>query len=473
MIKKKLWIPCAVAAFTIGASMISYAAAGWQQEGDDWCYYNADGEKASDTWKKSGNHWFWLDSDGDMAVSSLIDDDGDFYYVNESGAMVKNEWRELDNEDRGDDEADTCWYYFSSSGKAYKASDSGRVFFKTIGRADGTSAKYAFDEEGKMLYGWIDEDGERQTGNDAWRSGLYYLGEAGDGALRSAQWARLEAEDDDSEDDDYDGTYWFYFNTNGKKVKDTTKKINGRQYRFREDGNAVFNWYLASTSSASESNMYYNSPDQCWRAEGWFKSVPDENLDPEGYESGDEYWFYAQKSGELVKSKIKKINGQYYGFNEYGEMLYGLYKLSINDGEIQAYEEIESEDDLPEADEGWDVYYFGDSPKEGVMKTGKTTIDIDGEDYTYNFRKSGTDRGAGYDGIYDGSIYIKGRLMKADKDSKLEIVSFEDEEYLVNTSGKIQKKKTNVKDADDRYYCTDSAGIVTYVGTEKWEKEDK
>ena len=43
---------------------------------------------------------------------------------------------------------------------------------------------------------------------------------------------------------------------------------------------------------------------------------------------------------------------------------------------------------------------------------------------------------------------------------------------LINTSGKIQKKKTNVKDADDKYYCTDNNGVITYEGNEKKEKED-
>ena len=106
------------------------------------------------------------------------------------------------------------------------------------------------------------------------------------------------------------------------------------------------------------------------------------------------------------------------------------------------------------------------------MKTGVTRIDVDGEEYTYEFRKSGSDRGAGYDGINDGALYIKGRLMKADKDAKLEKISYNGEDYLVNTSGKIQKKKTNIKDADDRYYCTDGDGIVIYEGSEKKEKED-
>ena len=465
---RKLLIPCTAAVLTIGASMISWAATGWQEEDGIWRYYSSDGEPVTEAWKKSGDHWFWLDGDGEMLTDSLVEDDEDYYYVNESGAMVKNEWRELDNTDDSDDAADTCWYYLGPNGKAYKAASSGKTTFKTI-----NGKKYAFDEEARMLYGWVDEESGRVTDEDAWRTSVYYLGANGDGAMRSNQWERLEADDDENEDDAFDGYYWFWFGANGKKAADSTKTINGKKYKFTENGNAIFNFYsIASTATASGSDMYFNSPEQCWRADGWFKSDPDQNIDPEGYDDGDEYWYYAQKNGELVKSQIKKINGQYYGFDEYGKMLHGLYKLSVNDRDIQSYEEIESETDLPEEDEAWQVYYFGDTPKEGAMKTGTTRLDVDGEEYTYEFKKSGSDRGAGYDGIHDGSIYIKGRLLKADRDAKLEKVSYAGEEYLVNTSGKIQKKKTNVKDADDKYYCTDSNGIVTYEGSEKKGEED-
>lgn len=218
--------------------------------------------------------------------------------------------------------------------------------------------------------------------------------------------------------------------------------------------------------------IYYNEPEQCWQSSGWFQASPDETLDPDGYEDGDTYWYYAQKDGEILKSQIKKLNGYYYAFDEYGKMLEGLYKMCVNDREIQSYEEIESEGDLPDADDGYEVYYFASTPKDGVMKTGTTTLEIDGESYYYYFIKSGDDRGAGYNGIYDGCIYIKGQRQEADKDEKLTTVEYEGETYLVNTSGKIQKKKTNTKDADDNYYCTDANGIVTYVGTTKWTDSD-
>lgn len=463
---KMMMLPCAAMALTLGTAMMSYAATGWTQEDDTWCYYDSNGDRVMDTWKKSGDNWFWLNEDGEIALDELIEDDGNYYYVNETGARVANEWRELDNEDYGEDEADTCWYYFGANGKAYTSSDSGKISFKTI-----NGKKYAFDSEGKMLYGWVNEDGERQTEDDAWKTGVYYLGEAGDGVQRHSEWIRLEVEDDENEDDDFDGSHWFYFNSNGKKLSDTTKKINGKNYRFEENGNAVFNWYqTASSSSASESNMYYNQPEQCWRAEGWFKSIPSENVNQEGYDNGDEFWYYALKDGELVKSQIKKINGKYYGFNANGEMLEGLYKMSVNGNDIVDCVEIESEADLPEAGDAYEVYYFAEDGVNGVMATSKMTIEIDGEKYTYNFKKSGSERGIGYHGIHDGILYIKGQTMKADSDSKYEAVEWEGNEYLVNTTGKIQKNKKNAKDADDYYYCTDSDGVITYKGTEKYDK---
>ena len=48
---------------------------------------------------------------------------------------------------------------------------------------------------------------------------------------------------------------------------------------------------------------------------------------------------------------------------------------------------------------------------------------------------------------------------------------YDGKEYLINTSGKIMKKRKNIKDAGDRYYCTDCEGVITYSRYEKY-KED-
>lgn len=402
---RQILIPLTAAAFSAGLSMVSLAA-GWTQENGEWYYYSSDGSKETDTFKKSGNNWFYLDSDGTMVTSSIVEQDGNYYYVNSQGAMVSNEWREAENED------------------------------------------------------------------DAWQEGIYYCDPDNGGRLVYNSWKYLTAEDDENDDRDGDG-YWFYFQSNGKKVANTdSKRINGRKYRFNEYGAAQFDWYATPSvaSSSVSSGLYYNSEDQCWLSTGWFKTYPDEDIDPEGYDEGEEFWYYADSKGELVTSQIKTINGQKYGFDAYGKMLYGLYRLTFDeDGKtILSADKIESESDLPDQNEDAYVYYFGDSPKEGAMKTGTCTLEIDGEKYYYKFRTSGDMKGAGVNGIDDGYIYIQGRRMTAESGSKYEPFTYNGNDYLINTSGKIMKNKTNVKDADDVYYCTDEDGIITYSGYDKY-----
>ncbi len=54
---------------------------------------------------------------------------------------------------------------------------------------------------------------------------------------------------------------------------------------------------------------------------------------------------------------------------------------------IETAVEIENEADIPTVSEdGVYVYYFGNSPKEGAMITGDTSIEIDGETYQYRFK---------------------------------------------------------------------------------------
>lgn len=476
MKNKNTWlaIPCAAMLLAAGSVMTTQAATGWVMEGEEWVYYNGDGTKATDVFKKSGNNWYYLDSDGSMVYSSVVEVDDDYYYVNSAGAMVTNEWRAVDNEDAGssEDEPDQWWYYFQANGKAVKRSGSSdRVKFSTLNTSTGP-AKFTFDEEGHMLFGWIDESGEMLTDDDAWKNGLYYCGENGNGRMTTG-WKYIEAVNDEDEDREGEG-YWFWFGTNGKKTSsDDSKRINGRKYRFDENGAAHFEWYNdpgATNSTVSSAGKYYNTEEQCWLSTGWFKAIPDENADPEGYEDGEEVWYYAQSDGDLVKSQIKRINGQSYGFDEFGKMLHGLYVITYDtDGKtILTADKIEDEDQLPDTnDDTAFVYYFGDSPKEGAMETGTATLEIDGEKYYYSFQKSGSKKGAGTEGIDDDCIYIEGRRLEAEEGSKYQVVSYDGNDYLINTSGKLAKNKKNVKDADGVYYKTDKKGVVLESSEDK------
>ena len=533
------------ALLAIGASMTSFAATGWQEEDGTWVYYDRDEERVTEEWRRSGDNWFWLDDNGEMAVDQLIEDDDDYYYVNEAGAMVSNQWVAIENEDAGeDDEPDVYWYYFQANGKAYKRSDSATTSLsaKTI-----NGKKYAFDTEGKMLYGWVDADdpSERLTGDDAWIEGDYYFGDENDGAM-SLGWRQLSIVDDNYEgiqpgdefwDEEQDR--WFYFQTSGKKVKadddDTlkTKTINGRKYGFDEYGRMIGNWFSEATVTdgdgtgyvdvdgkpvaATQGNarysstfMYFSNPeDGALVSKGWFKVIPGYYLDESKYNDGAEYWYYADGDGDLYANVIKTIKGKKYAFDGYGRMISGLALLRMESSSV--IEEKIADDETGyeyDTEENFDktvsehsdeltsgdirFYYFGGSD-DGAMKTGKQTVEIDGENFTFKFKDSSSSKGAAIHGKDDDKLYNGGKLIKASSDDKYKVVKVEkdtdgtitmstmdaetftddvcvkreDKEdetiwtapeykkddqivyYLVNTSGSIVKTKSSAKDGED------------------------
>ena len=466
----------ASALLALGASMTSYAA-GWTEENGTWVYYDNDGYQVTDEWKRSGNYWFWLNSDGEMATNELIEDDGDYYYVDSNGAMVTNRWIQLENEDMDDEnDSEYVWYYFQNNGKAYTASDNG-VSFKTI-----NGKKYTFDEEGQMLWGWVDESGERVTDAADWANGLYYCGTADDGAQVTG-WAQLHVLDEevetrfDGSQDEEEQDYWFYFNSNGKKVtadteegeKYATKTINGNKYAFDADGVMAFEWNdgfatedSADPKASAAGWQYYNDRSAGNRAKGWFYEVPSERLNADAYDDGSTKWYYAKNDGSLYANEIKTINGKKYAFNAKGEMLSGLQALWIDaeTGLITKNQAIDEESEIDEyvdvnagrydatADHSYEIYYFG-SGDDGAMKLNNQNIEVDGEVYNFYFVKSGENKGkafgtttvnedyklssdatVGEDGyamnsyVYDDkAIYTNGLKVTADSDLRYQAVN--------------------------------------------------
>lgn len=157
-------------------------------------------------------------------------------------AMAISAGSAVPNDSPSDGEPDEWWYYFQSNGKAVKkSSGADRAKLISLPSKSGT-AKYIFDENGRMMSGWINENGEMLTDDDAWREGVYYAGDSDDGKVVNG-WKYLTADNDEETDRDGDG-YWFYFKTDGKKITDTdSKTINGKKYRFNEYGAAQFEWY--------------------------------------------------------------------------------------------------------------------------------------------------------------------------------------------------------------------------------------
>ena len=456
---KVVAVASAAALLAIGGAMTSFAAQGWVEDDGTWYFYDKDGSRVEDTWKKSGDNWFWLDSEegGAMATDKLVEDDDNTYYVDGNGVMVTNTWVKVVNEeqDEDDDPAEYRYYYMQSNGKAYKGNGN-NLSKKTI---DGK--QYAFDEDGKMLYGWVKTDGTMANGEDEWQDAYYYFGGWEDGSLKTG-WQKITVHDPSSDkDDDYD--YWFNFKANGKKrthaEDNDTWKSNGKYYHFNQYGVMVYEWFNIATSGTtnpqSASNWaYFSSPEDGARyTKGWFKVAPptednsfaevDDTFANNDSKDESDRWYYSNGHDEgLAVGEIKKIKGKYYGFwpddgEKAGRMLTGLCALKMSGSKI--VDVIDDDMDADGLDDFMDkygtesqansdvyLYYFGnDADTDGAMKTGNVTINLDGDSYQFQFKKNGdaSSRGRGVNGIDDGKyIYQYGQKVKADSDEKYILV---------------------------------------------------
>ena len=498
---KVVAVASAAALLAIGGAMTSFAAQGWVEEDGAWYYYDKDGSRVEDAWKKSGDNWFWLDSEegGAMATDKLVEDDDNTYYVDANGVMVTNTWVKVVNEeqDEDDDPAEYRYYYMQSNGKAYKGNGN-NLSKKTI---DGK--QYAFDEDGKMLYGWVKIDGTMANGEDEWQDAYYYFGGWEDGSLKTG-WQKITVHDPSSDkDDDYD--YWFNFKANGKKrthaEDNDTWKSNGKYYHFNQHGVMVYEWFNIATSGTtnpqSASNWaYFSSPEDGARyTKGWFKVAPptednsfaevkDTFADSDSKDESDR-WYYSNGHDEgLAVGEIKKIKGKYYGFwpddgEKAGRMLTGLCALKMNGSEI--LEVIKDDMDADKLDDFMDaygkdaqkdsdvyLYYFGnDADTDGAMKTGNVTINLDGDSYQFQFKKNGdaSSRGRGVNGIDDGKyIYQYGQKVKADSDEKYILVkangNINDDAATVD----VYESKDIRKDFSSKPFNGTDATVNAYYG---------
>ena len=454
-------IVSAAALLAIGASMTSFAATGWQEEDGTWVYYNRAGEKVANSWEYSGDNRFYLDDAGNMATDSLIEDNDDYYYVDANGAMVRNRWVAIDNESAGEDnQPDVWWYYFQANGKAYKNSHASGTIFKRV--INGKT--YCFDEDGKMQYGWVKkDDGVTDYDDNAYQEAEYYFGDENDGAM-SIGWREIALSDvTDAETEqpgdsywDSDQVRWFYFKASGaKQTSSTNKTINGRKYGFDQYGRMIADWHnnslgaatyqnasrrgssnnAASTATASYAKdfMYFSSPEDGARfTKGWFKVVPGYYLNYADYDNGTDRWYYADGNGNLYAGQIKTIKGKKYAFDLKGGMIYGLALLRTDGSTIYEYADNEnkydSQDKFMETarnmSSDWAFYYFSDNEdKDGSMKTGTQKISLDGESFSFNFKKGGTKKGQGVTGMSEKKYYLGGMLLTADADNKIEVVN--------------------------------------------------
>lgn len=480
-----------------GSSMTSQAAQqGWAQENGRWIYLNADGSRAYSTFKQSGSEWFYLDDSGYLAVSRLIEYNGNYYYLDDSGVMKKNTWAELENAENDEQFPKTVWYYLQASGKACMD-----------GKKDINGQTYIFDDQGRMLYGWIipEDDGtytmaDKSEDSVEWAEAVYYCGAEDDGAMVKGQWRKLRVYDS-SPSGKRQGSefcdYWFYFNTNGKKYRNeddektyVQKSINGVKYAFADDGHMLSEW-VDDDGDTSEVK-YFGDPSSGARMnKGWFKVVPSEGLDSRNSENGsnEAQWYYADSSGNLYKNAVKTINDKRYLFDETGAARTGLYYLVYSDGEIREIHEIEYGENsssgaqpldeytkldseyIPDESAGkTGLYYFAPpADSDASMQTGAVSIVSNTETLSFRFETSGSRKGAGVNGREGDSYYINGRKLTADAENRFDIYECTfASNGKVETLGQLCSAQDVITGSTDADYCVISAtGTIIKTGTKK------
>ena len=98
---------------------------------------------------------------------------------------------------------------------------------------DGELATDSWKKSGNSWY-WLDDNGEMAVDQLIEDDGDYYYVDI-NGVMATNQWVAIENED--AGDDDEPDQNWYYFQANGKALKNTSDKvalktINGKKYAF-------------------------------------------------------------------------------------------------------------------------------------------------------------------------------------------------------------------------------------------------
>ena len=213
---------------------------GWRLLGNVWYYFDDQGVMATG-WRWIGGKWYYMNSAGAMQ-SGWFQDGQTWYYANGSGVMQKG-WL-----NRGG-----TWYYLTGSGAMVE----GWAYI-------GSSWYYMVPGNGAMVgAGWhlIDNSWYYMNGSGAMCSnrwiGNYYVG--GSGAMLTntwvgSYWVGADGNWIPNYDPDQnakwvqDGNNWYYQRTDGRRITNSWKKINGPWYYFAGSGAMLTGWNVVGGS---------------------------------------------------------------------------------------------------------------------------------------------------------------------------------------------------------------------------------
>lgn len=216
---------------------------------------------------------------------------------------------------------------WNNEGEKWKYLDEGNRPEKNVWRQAKDSMFYLGDD-GVMLKNCFVE----------WGTGLYHVDERG--ARAENAWF-FNPEDDGQGH----GSGWYYFGTNGKAYRRTDssykRNVDGKAYIFNQDGLMLTGWFNEAGEALGEDEnpladgLYYADEDGELKTNAWLdyaKTAVDGlgglTSDSSGrdYSGYDQIWLYfnghsRKLKGEDGRLMQKNINGNTYGFDEYGVML--------------------------------------------------------------------------------------------------------------------------------------------------------
>ena len=215
----------AIAQLELNKYLITQKGPGWHRIDNDWYYVNASNEIVKDQWVNN----YYFEDDGKMATSKWIGN----YYVDSNGRYTPDQWV-LNNGK----------YWYRHQDGSYTKND-----FEVI---EGQT--YYFDSNGYMVNGW------KQVGTD-----------------------------------------WYYFNKAGHMIKN--QWIDN--YYFEADGKMATNKWIGN---------YYVDSNGLYTPDKWVLT-------------NGKYW-YRHQDGSYTKNDFEVIQGQTYYFDLNGYMVTGVMKIN-------------------------------------------------------------------------------------------------------------------------------------------------
>ena len=472
----------------------NFAFSGWHKINGESCYLDEYGRLTINAFRESDGKKYYLGEDGFLSRNQIFEYNGFIYCTDETGARIENQFVTVNafNDPYGNFTPGI--YYFDDTGRTIVRKDN--KFYKNI---DGKN--YAFSEEGYLVEGWIDEDGNEITNPDnILQEGVYYAQPGG--VLLTNSWYNFNNDLGvvyadgtetrfNSERYEYLDDFWMYFDQKGKKVKadgtndvkEKKKYISGNEYAFDEYGimlntftvNGDLDYSQKQNPSLQEDIKYYSENGELIK-NSWIKTIPSELLSQPDYDDLEENWYRTDANGKVIHNKVKKINDKKYLFDGQGKMRTG-FALSNNELFISSFkpEELKKDDFIYTIDEGSTLHgvelgelrFFGvDEDVDGSMITGEMHIELDDGRYEFLFDSRGIAFGS-HSTVKkkNNNFYLNGLRLKPWNEEKYGVlIDSHGDCFALNAQGnQIKGKRKLIKDEYDNYIVILNNRVVAYL----------